>query len=442
MTAAVVERIEAEQALLGGLIIEPAAMAEVSRLVRPGDFYRPDHGRLFALIAKMEADGDHIDRVTVGDRVLRGGDDEQYGGYGYVLGLPDKVPSRVNLAHYAKTVRDASTMRRLARAGLTVSELAGSSLPADDAVSQAQAALQGVVDEDANRDWTPLGVPVQAEMAAIEARADDPEKRPGVTTGYFGLDRLLGGLAPKTLTVLAARPAMGKTALALNLAINAALLEECAVGFFSLEMGQGELAGRLLCAVSQVSATRVKHGGLDDDDWSRLDAGAVMLSESGVYIDDSAGVTIDDVRARARRLKAKRPDLGLVVVDYLQLMQGPDPRQNRQQQVSDISRGLKMLSKELDLPVLALSQLNRAIDTRADKRPALSDLRESGAIEQDADVVMFIYRDEVVNPASTKGGIAEVIVAKQRAGPTGSVELAFRKDFQRFDDLDRSHGPL
>jgi replicative DNA helicase len=431
------QSVESEQALLGGLLLDPERFEEIEREVGTDDFYRPDHGRLFGLLKQMRVGGEPIDQVSVGERVLRGGKDEEFGGYGYVLALPEKVPARVNLGHYARIVREKALQRRVIRAAEKVLEEARSSEhPASELVSRASHAFLELADDELHRDWEQVSAIVDREMMRLQEIARDPTPTPGLTTGFTGLDKLLAGFHPGALVILAARPAMGKTALALNFAQNAAVLGHKAVGVFSLEMDRGELVNRMLCCAALVEGDKAKRGQLDDEDWERLDAADRMMREARIFIDDTSGVTIDDLRARARRLKARNPDLGMIVVDYLQLMQGSDPKAPRQQQISDISRGLKIVAKELGITVLALSQLNRGVETRAEKKPMIADLRESGAIEQDADVILFIYRDEVYNPDTPKPGIAEVIVAKHRAGPTGSAELVFRKSYTRFDDLD------
>ncbi|MCA9686719.1 MAG: replicative DNA helicase [Myxococcales bacterium] len=435
------QAVDAEQALLGGLLLDPEQFEDVEREVAADDFYRPDHGRLFGLLKQMRADGEHVDAVTVGARVMAGGDDEAYGGYGYVLGLPERVPSRANLGHYARIVREKAALRRIIRAADTVmgSAYEGATGPAE-LLSRASHALFEIADEEITRDWVQLSAVIDTELARLEALAREAKATSGVPTGFDDLDAKLHGLHPGALVILAARPGMGKTALALNLALNIAVMADRAVGVFSLEMEKGELGDRLLCCAGMVDGGKLKSGDLDEGDWKRLDDADQQLRGARLFIDDTAGVTIEDVRARARRLKAKHPDLGLLVIDYLQLMQHADSKMNRQQQVSEISRGLKILAKELEVPVLALSQLNRGVESRAEKKPLISDLRESGAIEQDADVILFIYRDEVYNKDSPKAGIAEVIIAKHRSGPTGEVELASRLAYSRFDTLERTGG--
>jgi len=289
---------------------------------------------------------------------------------------------------------------------------------------------------DGRRSWTQVSEVIDAELSRIERIGELEGAVTGTTTGFRDLDAKLNGWQPTDLVVLAARPAMGKTALALNFALNAALMDKVSVGVFSLEMSRGQLVTRLLSCLGEVDATRLRNGRLDAADWDRLLQASETLRQHPIFIDDTPGVSLSDIRARARRLKSTTPNLGLIVLDYLQLMQGDDPRQPRQQQISDISRGLKILAKDLEVPVIALSQLNRGVEQRQEKRPMVSDLRESGAIEQDADLILFIYRDEYYHPESADKGLAEVIIAKQRSGPTGTVKLAFRGSFARFDTVD------
>ena len=427
---------DAERALLGGLMMSPEQLPEVSERVAARDFYRADHRALFELLAEMSAEGGHIDLVTVAERAARGGNDEQYGGLSYVLALAEEVPSTANLVHYASVVREKSTLRQLIAAAHEVEKHAFEE--ADTAgvlVERAAQALMELGNRDQRRSWSQVSLIIDEEINRIEQLAKAATGVTGITTGFLDMDRKLAGFQATDLIVLAARPAMGKTALALNFAMNAALLGERPVGIFSLEMGRGQLVTRLLSCLGTVEGGKLRTGKLTDEDWARLLEASERLRQHHIFIDDTPGVTLSDVRARCRRLKAVAPNLGLIVLDYLQLMQGDDPRSPRQQQISDISRGLKILAKDLEVPVLALSQLNRGVEQRAEKRPMVSDLRESGAIEQDADVIMFIYRDEIYNPDSADKGLAEVIIAKQRNGPTGTVKLAFQGQYARFDNL-------
>ncbi len=428
--------IEAERALLGGLIVDPGKLDDIADRVSAKDFYVPHHGALYALLLDMRSAGHHIDMVTVPEQAARKEGGEPYGGLAYVIALPDATPSTANLTHYAEVVRRKSGLRRLITATQTFT--AEAFAESDEPEVLAERATQAILDVGSagKRSWMAVGSIVDDEVARIERLAEVGTAVSGVTTGYGELDNKLAGFHPTDLVVLAARPAMGKTALALNLALNVALLGGGAVGVFSLEMGRGQLTTRLLSILSGVSANALRTGMLKESDWDPLLVASDTMRGMRVFLDDTPGVTLADVRARARRLLSSHPDVSLIVIDYLQLMQGDDPKANRQQQISDISRGLKILAKDLNVTVLALSQLNRAVEQRADKRPMVSDLRESGAIEQDADVIMFIYRDEIYNPDTPDKGLAEIIVAKQRNGPTGTVKLAFDGAHARFDNVE------
>jgi replicative DNA helicase len=430
------QSVEAERALLGGLILDAEQFEDVAQVVGAEEFIRPDHGALFELIKAMRAEGAAVDSVTVPERVARGGKDERFGGLGYVLGLPDAVPSTTNLRHYAEVVRGKAVLRRVIEAAQRVSEAAYEHQEeAATVVEMASQAFLKLGEQDAKRSWEQVSLVVDEEIRRIERLSENPGGVTGTTTGFAALDQKLSGLNPTDLIILAARPAMGKTALALNLVQNAAVLGGRGVGLFSLEMSRGQLVTRMLCCMGTVEGGKVRTGDLANDEWERLIEASEVLRRQSIHIDDTPGISMADVKARARRLKAAVPDLGLIVIDYLQLMQGDDPKASRQQQISDISRGLKILAKDLQVPIVALSQLNRGVEQRQEKRPMVSDLRESGAIEQDADVIMFIYRDEVYNPASPDKGLAEVIIAKQRNGPTGTVKLAFQGQYTRFDNL-------
>lgn len=428
------QSMDAERALLGGLITDPEQVEEVGQVVKAEMFYRPDHGALYELLFAMRNEGTVIDVVTVSERVMRGGEEERFGGLAYVLSLPEATPSTANLKHYAEVIREKASLRSIIAAAQELTSKAYSEQESSDLVAQASSAFMSLGENEARRSWGQMSLILDEELTRIERLSSTPDAVTGTTTGFIDLDDKLAGLQPTDLLILAARPAMGKTAFALNLAQNACLIGGKAVGLFSLEMGRGQLVTRMLCCHAQVEAGKVRTGNLDSEDWERLLEASEELRKGRIHIDDTPGVTMSDVRARARRLKAIEPELGLIVIDYLQLMQADDPKMPRQQQISEISRGLKILAKELNVPVLALSQLNRGVEQRAEKRPMVSDLRESGAIEQDADIIMFIYRDEVYFPETPDKGVAEIIIAKQRNGPTGTVKLVFQGRFARFDN--------
>jgi replicative DNA helicase len=428
-----------ERALLGGLLKDPGQLGEVAELLSPSAFSRPPHENLFALMLELQERKVYGDLTVVIDEMGRR-EPKDYDGVAYVAALPDACPSVENLVHYAERVREASVRRRLVEAARRIVEVVRNE-PKDlpTLLDEAERAIFDVTQLSGRSDWHELSTVIDEQFVAIQQRATAPDHVVGVSTGFYDLDRMLAGLHKGTLNILAARPAMGKTALALNMAMAAASVG--AVGIFSLEMSRQELASRILCAVSKVDAGRVRTGKLVASDWSRLTEGVEGMRALPIEIDDTPGLTISQLRSKARRLITKRRKISLLVVDYLQLMQGTGgAKESRENIISNISRGLKILSKELEVPILALSQLNRSLESRTDKRPLPSDLRESGAIEQDADVIMFIYRDELYNKDTPDQGIAEVIVAKQRAGATGTVKLVFDGKYTLFRnyDADRS----
>lgn len=432
------QSLEAERALLGGLLQAPEEMDHVRSLLQPEQFYRSDHAALFELLRSMRDEGAPIDGATVAERVHRGGREAEFGGLDYVMQLQTEAPATANLAYYAEIVREKARRRLLLR---TLRELTEeTSLESEDTsrmVDRSASRLLGLLDSEESVGWQRVGSVIDQEIERIDARYRNSGETTGLSTGFDGLDGKLGGLHPETLVIVAARPGMGKTVLALNIARQVAL-QGRGVGIFSLEMGREELISRLLSDVGAVDGKKIRTGDLSPEEWQRLDSANQKLRETRLYFDDTPGITLGDLRARARRLKALHDDLGLIVIDYLQLMQGDGRTPSRQEQVSEISRGLKMLSKELKIPVMALSQLNREVDKRKedDRRPRLSDLRESGAIEQDADVILFIYRHaqyvKDLDPIDAKK--AEVIVAKHRAGETGVVPLVFLGSYARFGD--------
>ncbi|TNE86768.1 MAG: replicative DNA helicase [Deltaproteobacteria bacterium] len=427
---------ESERALLGGLILDPSRIDEAAHRVKPEDFFREDHGRLFQLLLDLRAQQQAIDLVSISEWVQRDDKAGAYGGVAYVVSLTREVPATANLAHYAGVVREKAVLRRLIERTEHFAERAyAQPASVSTLISEAARDIQELAADGDQKGWSAISSIIDDEIVAIEERGQKDSDVAGIPTGFLDLDAKLAGLHPTDLIVLAARPAMGKTALALNLAQNAALRGGVGVGIFSLEMGRGQLVSRMLCTLGEVDASRVRKGRLDPDDWDRMNAASDELRKLHVYIDDTGNLSIGELRARALSLAAKAPNLGLIVIDYLQLMKG-DPRiTSREQQISSISRGLKALAKDLNVPVIALSQLNRGVESRQNKRPLVSDLRESGAIEQDADLILFIYRDEYYNEDSPEPGVAEVIIAKHRAGPTGTVKLAFQGQFTRFDNL-------
>jgi replicative DNA helicase len=436
------QSLESERALLGALLLNSELVFVVSELVSAEDFVRDAHARLYRLILEVVEKGERCDPVTVQARILGSPRPEDFGGIAYVSTLPELVPSVENIEHYARIVREMAIRRKLQAVSQQMAELAATGPDLAEVLDQAERSVFEVADGRARRDWYAMGPIIDKEIDRIQSLADRKGAITGVTTGYADLDKLLAGFQRGELIILAARPSMGKTALALNFARNAAMMGGVGVGIFSLEMPRGQVVARMLCAEGKVDASRVRTGYLTKEDWPRLTDAAERLYKCSVSIDDSAALTVTQMRSKARRLKAENASLGLLVVDYLQLMQGAGgPRESREQAISSISRGLKALAKELDLPVIALSQLNRSVEARENKRPLLSDLRESGAIEQDADVIMFIYREEYYKKDRedydpSRAQVSEVIVAKQRNGPIDTARLWFRGQFQVFENYD------
>jgi replicative DNA helicase len=438
------QSLEAERAVLGGLMLDPGQCLVIAEALQPDDFYREAHSNLFALMVGMAEANKPTEMVAVIERIISANVAENVGGLSYVQNLGDNVASTQNIDYFANIVAEKAIQRRLIEGVLAIEGQARSGgAELDELLDFAEKTVFDVTQQGSKKDWEQLSVVVDSAFMKIQARSDaGPGEVTGTPTGFADLDKILAGLHPTDLLVLAARPAMGKTAFGLNVALNASH-HGVGVGVFSLEMSREQLATRLLCAQGRVNAGNVRTGNLNlDRDFPRLVEAAEVLCTLPLYIDDSPGLTITQIRSKARRLKQKCPELGLIVVDYIGLMGTNDPKASRERQVALSSMGLKNLAKELDVTVLALSQLNRGVESRDNKRPRLSDLRESGAIEQDADVIMFIYRDDYYNPdTSPEPGVAEIIIGKQRSGRTGTVKLAFQGEYLRFENLARDIGP-
>jgi replicative DNA helicase len=442
---------EAEQSVLGAILVRPEVLDRIADLIAPEDFYREAHGRIYRAMVDLYGRGEPVDLVTVTALLKERGQLEGVGGPVFLAGLSEQVGFATNAEYYAHLVHDKAVLRRLLDC---TQEIASACLApvenVDEFLDEAEHKIFQVAEAKVRLGVSPLSILVDNEIATLEAiwgRKDG--SLTGVTSGFTDLDNYTAGFQASDLIILAARPSMGKTALALNIAFNAAYgrrgggrqpIPPVPVAFFSLEMSKEQLVRRLLSSVGEVDASRIRQAFLTGQEWTRLQEAAGVLLDCPIYIDDTPAATVLDIRAKSRRLKADGK-LGLIIIDYLQLMQGRTEAPSREQQISEISRSLKALSKELAVPVIALSQLSREPEKRERKRPQLSDLRESGAIEQDADVVMFIYRDEVYRKDSPDKGIAEVIIGKQRNGPIGMVKLAFRDKFTRFDDLEREEAP-
>ncbi len=436
--------VEAEQSLLGGLLLDNQAWDKVGDLINEGDFYRDEHRRIFRQIVRLFTTGKPADVVTVAEALDAAGDGEHSGGLAYLGELAANTPSAANIRRYAEIVRERAILRQLVSAG---DEIATNALNPmgrdaksllDDAESKVfEIAEKGAAHQQGFVHINPLLTQVVERIQELHDR-DNPSDITGIPTGFLDLDQKTSGLQPGDLIIVAGRPSMGKTAFALNIAEYVAVEQGLPVGVFSMEMGGAQLAMRMLASLGRLDSHKVRTGRLNDDEWSRLSFALGKMHEKPLYIDETGGLNPLDLRARARRLARQfGGKLGLIVIDYLQLMVSARSggSENRATEVSEISRSLKALAKELEVPVIALSQLSRKVEERNDKRPMMSDLRESGAIEQDADVIMMMYREDYYKPDTQDKGTAEVIIGKQRNGPTGTVRLAFLGEYTRFDNL-------
>jgi replicative DNA helicase len=432
--------VEAEHSVLGSLLIDRDAIIRVASFLKADDFYRPAHGYVFQAVVDLYNRREPSDFVTVVDELERRDLLEQVGGISYLTDLISAVPTAVHVEYYARIVERTATLRRLITAGADIVNIGyDASIDVEEAIDRAERALFDVSQRRTTRDFVPIGQILERYFDKLDFIQQNRGDVVGVPTGYADIDKLTGGLQKSDLVILAARPSVGKTALQLGFAHSAAVRHGKTVAIFSLEMSGEQLVQRLLSMETGVDSHRLRLGYIDDSEWEQISRAFGRLAEASIFIDDTAGISVMELRSKARRLLAEH-GLDLIVVDYLQLMQGRRS-ENRVQEISDISRGLKGLARELDVPVLALSQLSRAVESRHDHRPLLSDLRESGSIEQDADIVMFIYRDEVYDPDTDKKGIAEIIVAKHRNGPTDTVHLRFFDRTARFADLELYREP-
>jgi len=431
------QNIEAEESLISAILVDNNTLLDVIEILAPEDFYRTAHQKIYAAITDLFNKAEPIDLVTLANKLKEKGHLEEIGSASYLARLVDTVPLAVNAQHYAKIVHDKAALRRLIeKANAIVKRCFEERGNADDVIDFAESAIFEISEKKSQQAFYPLSKIILGNIETLEENQGNRSLVTGVPTGFSRLDNLTSGFQNSDLIILAARPSMGKTALALNIARNAAVDANIPVAVFSLEMSKEQLSLRMLCSEARIDSSRLRGGFFSMEDWHRLTDAAGILSESPIYIDDSASLSAMDIRAKARRLKMEK-NIGLVVIDYLQLMQGRAGAERRDIEISEISRSLKALAKELDLPVLALSQLNRMLEQRNDKRPRLSDLRESGALEQDADVVAFIYRDEVYNKEedNPNKGVAEILLSKQRNGPTGDIFLTFLNSYTRFEDL-------
>lgn len=427
--------IEAEESVLGGVLLDNEAVNIAMERLRPEDFYRPDHGLIFTAMMELTDKREPIDVISLSQQLRSKGALEQCGGTDNLARLAGAVPSAANVGYYTKIVKEMALRRRVIHEASAVVENAfemeGEIEEFLDATEQR---ILGVSEHRVKPSFFKVGDVIQESIKLVEKLYDQKQPVTGVPTGFEDLNKLTAGFQQSDLIIIAARPSMGKTALALCMAQHIAIREKLSVAFFTLEMSKEQMVLRMLCAEARVDSSKVRTGHLGERDFPRLVEAASRIAEAPMYLDDTPAITVTEMRAKARRLHREHP-LGLIVVDYLQLMRSPTYSHSREQEISDISRSLKALAKELSVPVIALSQLNRSVESRTDKHPQMSDLRESGAIEQDADIIMFIYRDEVYNEASADKGIAELGIAKHRTGPIGTVRLAFFPEFTRFDSL-------
>ena len=435
--------VEAEQSVLGGLLLEASALDKITDLVLPDDFYRQEHRLIYRQIVRLSEMAKPVDVITVAEALEIAGELDKVGGLPYLGSLAQNVPSAANIRRYGEIVRERSIMRKLAEVGSDIASSAYNPTGRDAAqlLDEAESKVFEIAEAGSKGKqgfipMPPLLTQVVERIETLYAR-DNASDVTGIATGFTDLDRKTSGLHPGDLIIIAGRPSMGKTALAINIAENVAMDSKLPVAIFSMEMGATQLVMRMIGSVGKLNQQDLRTGKLQDDDWGRLTQALGKLNDAPIYIDESAALSSLDLRARSRRLSRQNNGLGLIVVDYLQLMSSNVGKasENRATEISEISRSLKALAKELQVPVIALSQLNRSLEQRTDKRPVMSDLRESGAIEQDADLILFIYRDEVYNPDSQQQGKAEIIIGKQRNGPIGKIELAFRGEYTRFDNL-------
>ena len=426
--------VESEQSILGSIILDKEAIITVAETIQPMDFYKEAHKIIYESMLKLNSNNEPIDLITLIEELRKEGHLDSIGGISYLTSLSTIVPTTSNVKYYANIVKEKSVMRQLIKASNEIINLGyDASTDVQEILDKAEKNIFDISQEKSGDDIQPINVVLQDTFEMIEKLCTDKSEVTGITTGFADLNKKINGLQRTDLILLAARPAMGKTAFSLNLVQNAALKGDASVAVFSLEMSKEQLVQRMLSAQSNVELSKIKTGNLGESDWPRIIDGMAVLSEANIFIDDTPGIKISEIRSKCRRLKIEK-GLDLILIDYLQLMEGEGKNENRQQEIAKISRSLKILAKELDCPVVALSQLSRSPELRKDHRPILSDLRESGSIEQDADIVMFLYRDEYYHDDSEKKNIGEVIIAKNRHGETGNVELVLFGQVQKFAD--------
>ena len=429
------QALEAERAVLGSMLTTKEAVSKSMQWLTADQFYKTSHERIFACMVDLFEIGEPVDAISVVNRLQKKNELESVGGAFYITGLAESVPTTANVEHYSKIVLEKHLLRTLIKVSHEVSKDAfEDSQDVDEILDSAESAIFNISEKRLRGGFKHIDPILHQAFEELDKIASKPGSVTGVPSGLMDLDDMTSGFHPGELIIVAGRPGMGKTALALSMGRNAAILNKTGVGMFSLEMANHQLAMRLLCAEGRVDSHLVRTGKLPKTQWKNLSIAVGSLAEAPIYLDDTPGMSVLEVRAKARRLKAEK-DVGLIIVDYLQLMTGPKGSESRQQEISQISRSLKNLAKEIDLPVIGLSQLSRAVESRSDRRPQLSDLRESGAIEQDADLVIFLYRPWVYTQDDDDRGKAEIIVAKQRNGPTGIIEATFIDRFARFENM-------
>ena len=428
--------IEAEQAVIGSMLTDQDAVMTAVERLKSDSFYREDNKLIFEAIVNLYNRSEPIDLITVKDELTSMGNFEKVGGFQYLATLPDKVPTTANVQKYVNIVDEKATLRKLIKTANEIIDLGyNPTEDVEDIMAGAEKKIFDIIQNKNQKSYSPIKDVLIESFTKLEELYNQKSVVTGIPTGFIELDYKTAGLHGSDLILVAARPAMGKTAFALNIAANAAIRANVPVALFSLEMSKEQLVNRVLCMEAMVDSNKVRTGKLEEDDWSKLAGVVGPLSESGIYIDDTPGISIMEIRTKCRKLKMEK-NIGLIVIDYIQLIQGSGKKNSsREQEISEISRSLKILAKELNVPVIALSQLSRAVEQRPEHRPMLSDLRESGAIEQDADIVMFLYRDDYYNPDSEDKDIAEVIIAKHRGGYTGTVKLLWMGSYTKFVNL-------
>jgi len=427
--------LDAEQSVLGGMLLSKDAIADVVEVIKGHDFYKPAHETIFQAILDVYAKGEPADPITIAAELTKRGEINKVGGASYLHTLVQTVPTAANAEYYAEIVHERAVLRRLVEAGTRITQMGyAADDDVDEIVNRAQAEIYAVTEQRTSEDYLPLGDIMEGALDEIEAIGSRTGEMTGVPTGFTDLDSLTNGLHPGQMIVIAARPAMGKSTLALDFARAASIKNNLPSVIFSLEMGRNEIAMRLLSAEARVALHHMRSGTMTDEDWTRLARRMPEVSAAPLYIDDSPNLSMMEIRAKCRRLK-QRNDIKLVIIDYLQLMQSGKRSESRQQEVSDMSRNLKLLAKELEVPVIALSQLNRGPEQRTDKKPQVSDLRESGSIEQDADMVILLHREDAYEKESPRAGEADIIVGKHRNGPTATITVAFQGHYSRFVDM-------